>query len=198
MPSTSPPPTQTSQRILDVAERLVQTQGFNGFSYADIAAELHLTKASLHYHFATKGALGTELIARYHESFQRSLDAIYEEEGDARRKLRRYADLYAGVLRKDRMCLCGMLASDFATLPPPMKEAVKRFFDANERWVARVLDEGRRAHALRLSGTASELARTLVAALEGAMLVARSFGDVSRFEAVADRLVAQLAARQRT
>jgi TetR/AcrR family transcriptional regulator, transcriptional repressor for nem operon len=198
MPSTSPAPTPTSQRILDVAERLVQTLGFNGFSYADVAAELHVTKASLHYHFATKAELGTELIARYHESFQRALDAIDAEEVDAPRKLRRYADLYAGVLRNDRMCLCGMLASDFATLPPAMKDAVTRFFDANERWLARVLDEGRKARALRLEGSAPELARTLLAALEGAMLVARSYGDVSRFEAVADRLVGQLVARQRT
>jgi TetR/AcrR family transcriptional regulator, transcriptional repressor for nem operon len=198
VPLTSPPPVQTSQRILDVAERLVQTLGFNGFSYADVAAELHVTKASLHYHFATKAELGTELIARYHESFQRALDAIDAEEVDAPRKLRRYADLYAGVLRNDRMCLCGMLASDFATLPPAMKDAVTRFFDANERWLARVLDEGRKARALRLEGSAPELARTLLAALEGAMLVARSYGDVSRFEAVADRLVGQLVARQRT
>ena len=66
-----------------------------------------------------------------------------------------------------------------------MKDAVKRFFDANERWVARVLDEGRKAHALKLAGAAPELARTLVAALEGAMLVARSYGEVSRFEAAA-------------
>lgn len=198
MPSTSSPPRATSERILDVAERLVQTRGFNGFSYADVAAELHVTKASLHYHFATKGELGTELVARYHEGFQRALAAIDAEEGDARRKLRRYAALYAGVLRQDRMCLCGMLASDFATLPPPMKDAVKRFFDANEQWVARVVDEGRRARGPRAAGASRELARTLVAGLEGAMLVARSYGDVSRFEAAAERLVAQLLAPRRT
>lgn len=198
MPSTSSPSLATSERILDVAERLVQTRGFNGFSYADVAAELHVTKASLHYHFATKGELGTELVARYHESFQRALAAIDAEEGDARRKLRRYAALYAGVLRQDRMCLCGMLASDFATLPPPMKDAVNRFFDANELWVARVLDEGRRARRLRGTGASRELARTLVAGLEGAMLVARSYGDVSRFEAAAERLVTQLLAPRRT
>ena len=48
----------TASRILDVAERLAQTQGYNGFSYADIAAELGITKASLHYHFASKADLG--------------------------------------------------------------------------------------------------------------------------------------------
>ena len=53
----------TPSRILDTAERLVQRRGYNGFSYADIAAELKITTASLHYHFAGKAALGTALEA---------------------------------------------------------------------------------------------------------------------------------------
>ena len=52
----------TAGRILDVAERLVQLRGFNGFSYADVAAELGITKASLHYHFPGKAELGEALI----------------------------------------------------------------------------------------------------------------------------------------
>ena len=40
------------------------------------------------------------------------------------------------------MCLCGMLAADYETLPTPMREAVIRFFDANEAWLTRVLEEG--------------------------------------------------------
>jgi TetR/AcrR family transcriptional repressor of nem operon len=42
--AASPPPQRTSDQVLDVAERLVQTRGFNGFSYA-------VRTASLHYHF---------------------------------------------------------------------------------------------------------------------------------------------------
>ena len=60
----SPAPDATRSRILDVAEQLVQTRGFNGFSYADISAELGITKASLHYHFATKAEHGRTLVAR--------------------------------------------------------------------------------------------------------------------------------------
>ena len=59
----------TSQRILDTAERLVQTRGFNGFSYADIATTLGVTKASLHYHFPAKAELGHRLIERYEKTF---------------------------------------------------------------------------------------------------------------------------------
>ena len=57
--------TGTRARILDAAEQLVQTRGFNGFSYADVATELGVTKASLHYHFPGKAELGEALIARY-------------------------------------------------------------------------------------------------------------------------------------
>src|SRR5881394_3951262 len=189
---TSEASSPTADRILDVAERLVQTQGFNGFSYADISSELKITKASLHYHFATKADLGTRLIARYHERFQAALDAIDGESDDARRKLRRYAQLYADVLRTRRLCLCGMLASDFATLPKPMKDGVRVFFDANEAWLTRVVEEGRRARSLRRDGQAHDLARMVVSSLEGAMLVARSYGDVQRFESAATRLFADM------
>jgi TetR/AcrR family transcriptional repressor of nem operon len=109
-------------------------------------------------------------------------------------KLRAYVDIYAGVLRNDRMCLCGMLAADYVTLPEPMKSAVTHFFEANERWLATVLEQGRAAGELQFAGSPLEVARFLVSSLEGAMLVARSFNDVSRFQSIADRLLTDLSA----
>jgi TetR/AcrR family transcriptional regulator, transcriptional repressor for nem operon len=187
-------PNGTANRILDVAERLVQTQGWNGFSYADIAGDIGITKASLHYHFATKAALGSRLITRYRERFQAGLVEIDATETDARRKLRRYVELYDGVLRKNRMCLCGMLAADFTTLAKEMRAGVKAFFDANEVWLAGVLDKGRAAKEVRFPGPALEEARLLVGSLEGAMLVARSQGDVARFASAATRILTELEA----
>jgi TetR/AcrR family transcriptional repressor of nem operon len=182
----------TPQRILDVAERLVQTRGFNGFSYADIAEALDVTKASLHYHFPSKGDLGKRLIERYEEGFLATLKAIDATGAGARDKLKRYIRIYADVLRDNRMCLCGMLASDYATLPKPMKEEVKHFFDENEQWLAAVLDAGRKAGNLEFKGSALELARAMVGSLEGAMMLARSYGEVSRFDTAAERLIAAL------
>lgn len=182
----------TSQRILDIAERLVQTRGFNGFSYADIASALTVTKASLHYHFPTKAELGTRLIERYEAGFLKALDEIDRTTPDARDKVRRYAKIYADVLRNNRMCLCGMLAAEYATLPKPMKEEMRHFFDENERWLVRVLEEGRASGSLRFTGSALDVARALVGSLEGAMMIARSYGEVARLETVADRLIAEL------
>jgi len=184
----------TSQRILDIAERLVQTRGYNGFSYADIAAALHVTKASLHYHYPAKADLGRRLIERYEKNFVAALGRIDAETRDAREKLRRYAALYEGVLRDNRMCLCGMLAAEFGTLPKPMRDDMRHFFDENERWLVSVLQQGKREKALKFSGPAAEAAQALVGALEGAMMIARSYGDVARFEAVSDKVLKDLGA----
>lgn len=182
----------TSQRILDVAERLMQVRGYNGMSYADIASSLRVTNASLHYHFATKAELGRRLMQRYTQTFIAALDSIDKEGASARDKLERYVAIYAGVLANNRMCLCGMLAAEQATLPKPVRLEVARFFDANEAWLAAVLEEGRQAKTLRFTGPAMETARVLVAALEGAMMLARSYGDARRFERASQRLLAEL------
>src|SRR3954471_19199631 len=87
----------TAGRILDSAERLVQARGFNGFSYADVATELEVTKASLHYHFPGKDELGQALIARYSERFAAALAAIEAEVPDAPARLAAYVALYADV-----------------------------------------------------------------------------------------------------
>jgi TetR/AcrR family transcriptional repressor of nem operon len=189
------PSAETGRRALDIAERLVQTRGFNGFSYADIAEALGVTKASLHYHFPSKADLGQRLIERYEAAFLETLAGIDKAPQGAAQKLRRYAAIYAEVLRANRMCLCGMLASDYATLPKPMRERVRHFFDENEGWLARVLDEGRKAGQLAFKGTPVELARMIVASLEGAMMLARSYGEPPRFDAAAERVIVELEAR---
>jgi TetR/AcrR family transcriptional repressor of nem operon len=183
----------TAARILDVAEHLLQVRGFNGFSYADIAAELNVTKAALHYHFAGKSDLGEALIARYAGRFAEALTGLDAGRGDASAKLAAYADLYLQVLRNRRMCLCGMLAAEYQTLPEPMQGAVIRFFDQNETWLEGVLEQGREDGSLQFAGSARDTARMVVGGLEGAMLVARPYGDIARFQAAADNLLAGLA-----
>jgi len=180
--------------ILDVAERLAQTRGYNGFSYADIAAELDVTKASLHYHFPSKEALGRALVERYRTAFAGALDAIDRSAGEPAAMLRGYVDLYRSVMANDRMCLCGMLAAEFSTLPASMQAELIRFFDMNERWLAGVLENGRRSGAFSYRESAGDRARVIIGALEGAMLVARSYRDADRFSAAAAHVLEELAA----
>jgi TetR/AcrR family transcriptional repressor of nem operon len=182
----------TRSRILDIAERLVQVRGFNGFSYADIAEAMSMTKASLHYHFPSKADLGRRLIERYEQTFLEVLKGIDATGAAPREKLKRYTRIYADVLRDNRMCLCGMLASDYATLPKAMKEDVRHFFDVNEQWLAGVLEHGRKGGSLDFKGSPLEVARVIVGSLEGAMMLARSYGEAARFDTAAERLIASL------
>lgn len=178
--------------ILDIAERLAQTKGYNGFSYADIAAELGVTKASLHYHFPSKEELGRALVERYKAVFGAALESIDQLAAKPPAKLRQYVGLYDSVVRNDRMCLCGMLAAEYATLPAPMQVELKRFFDMNELWLTNVLQQGRRSGLFFFKESAIERARIILGALEGAMLVARSYDDPRRFQAAAKYVLEDL------
>jgi TetR/AcrR family transcriptional repressor of nem operon len=87
-----------------------------------------------------------------------------------------------------------MLAAEYRTLPDPMRQAVVRFFEDNERWPAEVLERGKAEGQLRYEGSAREVAEAIVSGLEGAMLVARPHDDVMRFEHAASRLLEGLTA----
>ena len=187
--------TDTSARIMDAAQLLVQTRGYNGFSYADVAEMVGIRKASIHYHFPNKGDLGRDLVARYRASFRGELDRTWRGMEDPLGKLERYVGLYRAVLEDDgRMCLCGMMAADLAALPEEVREEVRGFFAENAAWLTEVLLEGREAGILTFDGQPEAEAQLRLSSLEGAMLLARSHGGVSRFDAIARPAIGRLGA----
>jgi TetR/AcrR family transcriptional repressor of nem operon len=186
------PRKQTADRVLDVAEALVQTRGFNAFSYADVSRAVGVRKASLHHHYPTKADLGLALVSRYRSAFLDALQGIEAGSASAPKRLARYTELYGSVLRKGRMCMCGMLAADVATLPKPMRESIALFFTENEKWLAQVLVEGKKRGEIEFEGTAASMASFFVSSLEGAMLVARGSGNPGPFDDVVRHLMARI------
>ena len=168
---------------------MVQTRGYNGFSYGDIADMVGIRKASLHHHFPGKADLGQEVARRYRRAFGEALADIESETDDRIARLERYAELYARQLSEHgRMCLCGMLAAEYATLPAPIQDEVRGFFDDQRAWLARVLGGERRPTA-----DARRRADVFLAGLEGALLVARTDGSIARFRRTARVLVDAMA-----
>lgn len=184
--------TDTATKILDVAEELVQTRGLNAMSYADISSRVGITNASLHYHFPAKADLAVALITRYSERFFAALDHIERTDEDVADRLRAYVAIYGAVLAQGRMCLCGMLASDFETLPPGVQEGVSEFFERSYTWLERVIDAGVAKGRLPATPSSYATAQSLVAGLEGAMLVSRPSVETGRFDRIADALLASL------
>ena len=182
----------TVDKVLDIAEALVQTRGYNAFSYADVSRAVGIRKASLHHHYPTKGDLGLALVSRYRAAFLGALQGIEEKSDSTSKRLEHYTELYGSVLRKGRMCMCGMLAADVATLPKPMRESIADFFVENEEWLTRVLAEGKKRGEIEFEGTPASMASFFVSSLEGAMLVARGSGNLDPFRDVVRHLMARI------
>jgi TetR/AcrR family transcriptional repressor of nem operon len=173
---TSPPESApTADQILDVAEALIQRRGYNAVSYADLAAELDLTTAAIHYHYPSKADLGQAVVARYRRTNAEKRAAIRARADTVRERLRQYVDLYVDVLAEGGLCLCGGLAADAATLPEAVRREVRGFFDDQETWLTGVLEEGT-DRGVGLSGckTPRQAAALFLAALEGAMITHRA------------------------
>jgi TetR/AcrR family transcriptional repressor of nem operon len=184
---------ETRDFVLNVAQEFVQTRGFNAFSFRDVSERVGIKTASIHYYFPTKAELCRALIARQREQVGAALAEIDLEEADPKRKLTRYVSVFRKTLEVgNRMCLCGMLAADFATLDPPIVEDLRRSFEDHEAWLTQVLEAGMRSGALKFSGNPRDEARLLVSSLEGAMLIARAFEDATRFEECARGLLGRL------
>ncbi|HXR65326.1 MAG TPA: TetR/AcrR family transcriptional regulator [Ktedonobacteraceae bacterium] len=185
----------TRTLLLDAAQHLVQTQGYNAFSYADIAARVGIRKASIHYHFPSKSALGRALIVRYRTRFRQSLSLIKEKSKNAFDALKHYVGLYSAVMQVEHhMCLCGILAAEMETLPQAMKEELQGFFAENVVWLTAVLEEGLRTKTVTYTGSAEAEAQSLVAGLQGAMLVSRVSANSFWFETATQQMLVRLQA----
>lgn len=182
----------TRDLILDSAQALAQTRGVNAFSYADIAAELCVKKASIHYHFPSKQDLEVELLERYRSTFMAELRKIASTIKGSVEKLEHYAQMYTNTLRNDRICLGGMMASDVSTLPEQLTPSLVSFFEEQVDWLAKVMDAGKKAGELNFSGTAEAQATVFLASLQGGLLMANAMGNEEVFEQLRKTVIADL------
>ena len=169
----------TKERIMEAARLTVQDLGYSGLSFRELAKDVGIKSASIHYYFATKGELVAALAGRYTAFYTEYLDRFLEQGLDAETCLRHYTDMFANTLRNgNRMCLAGILAAERNELPDEVRTEVVRFGEMNEDWLARVL-------ALRGPAEPEETrrrARAIFAAVSGAQLAAHSRGDLSVYE----------------
>lgn len=168
-------------RILDSAEKRMRNGGFHACSFREIANDVGIKSASVHYHFKTKVALAAALVARYEA---RVLAAIGdpEDERELRVKLDAMRAAFRGGLsRGDGMCLGGVFATEARSLPSPVGIATRRYFAACNDWLAR-------AFACGLVAKPHRRALQLTALLQGAMLQAIALSDVAAFDEAVEGL----------
>lgn len=187
----------TSDEILACARSLIVAGGYNGFSYADIAAVVGIRKASIHHHFPSKVDLVRTLVARYREEAEAGMANLAHQVSDPLEQLRFYTGYWEACIADASapFCVCALLASQLPVLPEEVGLEVRAHFRSLSEWLASVLERGARQGELRLTSTPRAEAEGFMATVHGAMLSARAYGDPMIFGVVTGPLLERLASR---
>jgi TetR/AcrR family transcriptional repressor of nem operon len=170
----------TKQTIMDAARAMVQARGYNGLSFRELAKEVGVKSASIHYHFPTKGDLGAALARRYADEAIEIFDGFLAGSQDIGSCIKKYTDVFRSALsNNNRMCLCGIMAAEHDDLPPEVRIEVDRFTDVNIQWLVKLLSRGKSKAA---TDAVRRRALAIFAAVEGAQLVARGRGDIAVYD----------------
>jgi len=149
------------EELLKAAEVKVRQGGYNNFSFREIANEVGIKSASVHYHFPTKADLGADV---------NDIKARGENPIDV------YTNIFRGaLLTDDKMCLGGLLGAQNESLPERVQAEVKRFFAKNLTWL-------QAAHKANGEIDPAQAAITTVSLLEGAMMISKALNDHSYFK----------------
>lgn len=184
----------TANKILDAAERLTMRRGFNAFSYKDLEQEVGVKTSSIHYHFSTKQDLAMSLIERYTDVFHNALEQTAENNERGIDQLHALGQIYLAPLSDQRFCLCGMLSSDMVSLPVEVNDNLSAFFTMIETWVEQAIVLGQQQQNILPSVKPKDAASHFLAALEGGMLIARSYNRPAYLEVVVEEVLSRIAA----
>ncbi len=176
--------TNTKRTILNLAEAMIQDRGFNGFSYAHIAAELGVKNAAIHYHFPTKEALGSAVIQRYRDRFKLWINNARVKDLSPEKKLDWFFNIYANA-RADhgKVCLAGSFETEFNSIPDSIRQQTRALSKELLSWLQATLNEGRQAGVFHFKGDPADKAALILSSLQGALQMARALGT-AKFQAV--------------
>jgi len=165
--------TDNSKRILDIAEELLLTRGYNAFSYQHISSALGVRNAAIHYHYPKKTDLGVALIQRYRRRFQRFIEAQLAL--TPAQQLEQYYSLTDAYFERDQqICPSGILTTEYQTLPEEMQQEANAFVDEMRDWAVSIAARGRADGSMRYAGTPEAMGLLMLAALQGGLQLART------------------------
>jgi TetR/AcrR family transcriptional regulator, transcriptional repressor for nem operon len=129
--------TSTRNKILELAQEAMASRGYAAFSFRELAFELGIKSASVHYHFPTKVHLGLAVAQSYREKLAADLADIVAKSSDPRETIDKYVALFRQeASSSQRMTFCTMLSADIHQLPPEICAEMRAFYELNLHWLA--------------------------------------------------------------
>ncbi len=170
----------TAESILDIAERMIRSGGYHSFSFRQIADELGIKSASIHYHYPSKEDLGLAVVQRYTDRFMLSLGDPTER----KRPIKLYVDAFNAAFQNScNPCLCGVMAGESGKLGVPICESLQSFSEKNIAWLKQALKTERPDWS---ASKRESVASLIFSALEGAITFAGVTGQDTHLKKVSD------------
>jgi len=179
----------TRSQILELADGLFRSRGYTGFSYRDIATQLGVKTAAIHYHFPAKADLGVAVIDRFRDLLRRRTARFMLEGGDPLIQIEAYFRFNQRQCSDTCVLICplGSVAAAYETMPEVMRERAGLLVQETLAWLERVLQVGQEQGVFHFQGLPRDKAAAVMAALQGALQLARVSGRT-----VLDGVIAQI------
>ena len=180
--------TSTQQKLIDSARYLIQTRGYNGFSYADVAEQVKVRKASIHHHFPAKSDLARAVVEASRAAIVAQTRALEDGAFDPEEKLRMYTDHWKRCIADASapFCVAGMLATELPALPAELADDVRAHFRDLSQWLETVLAKGAQRGLFDLKESPRAETEAFMATVYGAMLITRACGDPAAFARIVE------------
>jgi TetR/AcrR family transcriptional repressor of nem operon len=184
----------TAERILDTAHALMADRGYAAFSYADIAEQLKISKATIHHHFASKEVLAIAVLRRHRFRLIENLAALDGAVAEPLDRLSRYMRHWETCIRKNTepMCIAALLAAEMPSLPSDVATETRLHFMALRSWLQKTIELGIKQKTIRLNQAASREAELVMATVHGAMVSARAYQSSNVFGQIVDATLRRL------
>ena len=173
------------ERLLDAAEQLVQTRGFNGLTFQDLADAVGLRKPSVFHHIRNKEELASALIERCGTKHGPEYARVVDSDASAPDKLRRIAAIFEKGLKQGRPCLLAAIGSGLDSLSESSARELQEAAGATVDRFAQVFEQGSREESLRFEGQPEHAAMGFFAMMQGLQALCRTKGDTRAFKKAA-------------
>jgi TetR/AcrR family transcriptional repressor of nem operon len=165
----------TRDTIIKLGDELIRDKGYNAFSFYDIAKNLGIRNASIHYYFPTKEDLVISIIRHQQQLLDELMLSVNNK--SPLRKLNAYFSIYDTACAQNRVCLVGSLATDLHTVDLPVRAELKILVDNIIHWVSSILVEGRKDGSFYFEESGRTKALMIVTNMLAAVQLARITGE---------------------
>jgi TetR/AcrR family transcriptional regulator, transcriptional repressor for nem operon len=179
---------ETRDKILNSAQRLIQTRSFHGFSFQDIADEVGIRKASLYHYFDSKDAIALAVLKRATDWVNARMEKVEGQEPSQR--LEAYFDMFRVIHGKgERMCPGGSFGAVFGAVSSSVKTALHRFAQMHFDWLEPIVRDGVACGQFKIGDQRPrDVAVQIAANVQGALLTGRLTSDPYVIDNVAEEI----------